>query len=136
MASPSPAAEPVTAAAAKAAAVAYFALYGAQQYQAAYGMLSPAARSAVSGHVWDAAHMRCLARRAPLSYRVAHPVLAGDTAVVKVSLAGVLSRPGSEEASFVYSGGRWWYSPPDLSVYRGHDVAQAVTALKSLGVCG
>lgn len=131
--SPSPAAQPVTADAAKAAATTYFDLYAAHQFSSAYALLSPSARAAAPESTWVGAHAECDTQT--LAYSVTRPTLAGDTAVVNVSLAGAAASLGSEEASFVYSAGRWWYSPPNLTDYQGHTTAEAVAALKASGQC-
>lgn len=135
-AAPSATAQPMTAAAARSAASAYFDLYAGGQYAATYALLSPAARRVISEQTWAGAHQQCVKQTQGLAYAVARPVLAGDTAVVNVSLAGAASKLGSEEASFTYSAGRWWYSPPNLAVYQHHTTTQAVAALKAAGDCG
>ena len=137
--------EPVTAAAARAAAVAYFGLYAARQYPATYAMLAPAARKVISEGTWAQAHAKC-ATAARLAYKVGRPVLAGDTAVVSVALAGApaagapaaggAAKGARERQSMTYSGGEWWYSPSDLAVYQGHSAAQAEAMLKAAGNCG
>lgn len=128
-------ASPVTAAGALAAADTYFGFYGAGQYAAAYPLLAPASRAAVSEHVYVAAHQQCRRASAGLSYKVSHPIVSGTTAVVTVSLAGAAASLGSEQASFTYSGGRWLYDIPDLAVYRHHTVRQALAALTAQGDC-
>jgi hypothetical protein len=75
-----------------------------------------------------------------LSYKVGKPVMAGQTAVMSVSLSGVASSLGSEEESFVYQDGGWFWSPTatDISAggsYKG-TVAEIVTRLKAAGRCG
>jgi hypothetical protein len=119
--------------AAKAAATTYFDLYAAHQFSAAYAMLSPSARAAASEGTWVGAHLACETQT--LAYSVTRPTLAGDTAVVNVSLAGAGAALGSEEQTMVYTAGRWWYSSPNLTVYHGHTTAQAVATLKTDGQC-
>jgi hypothetical protein len=131
--SPAPA-EALTGAAAGQAAVTYFDLYAAGQYGAAYSLLSPHARKVISAHVWAGVHAECKPAAANLAYKVTHPILAGSTAVVTVSLAGTLSKLASAEETFTYSGGRWWYSPSDLSDYHA-TTAASVAALKAAGLC-
>jgi hypothetical protein len=131
--SPSPAAQPITADAAKAAATTYFDLYAAHQFSSAYAMISPSVRAQVPESTWVGSHQKCDTQT--LAYSVTRPTLAGDTAVVNVSLAGAAASLGSEEASFTYSAGQWWYSPPNLAVYHGHTTAQAVATLKASGHC-
>lgn len=129
-------AAPVTAAAAKTAATTYFNLYAAGQYAATWQLLTPGAQAAVSRSVWVSVHQKCASAASGLSYKVGRPTMAGKIAVVKVSLAGALSKLGSEEQTFAYADGRWEFSPSDLSAYRGHTVAQAVAALKAMNLCG
>jgi hypothetical protein len=128
------AAEPATAAGARAAAVRYFDLYAAHQYAASWPMLSHAARRDVSRNSWTKIHQECITTSG-LAYKIGHIVLAGHTAVVKVSLAGVASKLGSEEQSFAYQHGKWHYVPSDLPVYKGHTVTQAVADLRAQQIC-
>lgn len=128
-------AEPVTAAAAKSAAETYFGLYAAGQYAAVYPMISPAARRIIRESVWTGLHERCRPTTATLTYKVAHPILAGTIAVVTVGYAGGAASLGSEQITFTYVDGKWYYQPSDLSVYARHNVAQAVAAAKAAGVC-
>jgi hypothetical protein len=128
-------AEPATAAGVQQAANTYFGFYAAGQYATAYTLLSPSARAAISETTWTGAHQACISRSPQLAYAVTQPVVSGTTAVVRVAVQGALSKLGSEEASFTYSGGRWWYSPPDMSAYQGHTTTQAVAALKAAGTC-
>jgi hypothetical protein len=130
----SPAAQPQTAAAALTAAKNYFALYGAQQFAAVYPMIDPADRAQINESVWVAVHQQC-GPTSNLSYAVTNPVLAGTTAVVTVSLAGAASSIASEQISFVYVGGQWYYQPSDTSDYAGNTTAQAVAALTAAGNC-
>jgi hypothetical protein len=128
------AAEPATAAGARTAAVRYFDLYAAHQYAASWPMLSHTARRDVSRSSWTKIHQACITTSG-LAYKIGHIVLAGHTAVVKVSLAGVAAKLGSEEQSFAYQHGKWHYVPSDLPVYKGHTVAQAVAALRAQQIC-
>ena len=70
-----------------------------------------------------------------LSYKVGTPTLARTSAVMSVSLAGVASRLGSEEVTFVYRDGKWLYAPSDLPSYKG-TAAQIVARFKAAGTCG
>jgi hypothetical protein len=54
---------------------------------------------------WVRVHEDCPA--SGLSYTVGRPVMAGQTAVMSVSLAGAASAVGSEEENFVYQDGGW-----------------------------
>jgi hypothetical protein len=127
---------PDSAAAAKSAAETYFGLYAAGQYGAVYPMIAPAARRYIRESVWVGLHNRCRpSATATLSYKVTHPILAGTVAVVTVGYAGTAAALGSEQITFKYVGGNWYYQPSDLGVYRHHDLAQAVTAAKAGGIC-
>ena len=128
-------AAPDTAAAAKAAAESYFTLYAAGQYAAVYPMLDAQARAAIPEATWVTVHQDCKSAASGLSYAVGAPVMAGSTAVVKVSIAGALSKLGSEEESFTYEGGKWLFAPNDLPSYKGTP-AQIVARLKAAGSCG
>ena len=80
-------------------------------------------------------HQDCKSSASGLSYKVGTPTLARTSAVMSVSLAGVASRLGSEEVTFVYRDGKWLYAPSDLPSYKG-TAAQIVTRLKAAGTCG
>ncbi len=127
------ASEPATAAGAMAAAQYYFSLYGAGQYAAVYPLIAPADRAVIAESSWTGVHQACPA--SGLTYQVKTPVLSGTTAVMAVGYSGAASAIGSEQVTFTYSGGRWYYVPSDTSVYRGHDLAQAVAAAKAAGLC-
>jgi hypothetical protein len=134
--SAAPVAAPVTSSAVRAAATAYFHLYGAGRYAATWPLLSLATRRAIPERVWVRVHDECVSHAGKLAYKVGQVELAGKTAVVSVSSAGAAaSALGSEAQAFAYAGGRWAFVPSDLSAYRGHTVAQAVAALKAQGVC-
>ncbi len=126
---------PFTAAAVKAAAETYFSLYAAGQYADVYPMIAPAARHAIREKAWTGLHDKCRPTTANLTYKVTHPILAGKTAVVTVGYAGGASALGSEQITFKYVDDRWYYQPSDLSIYRHHDLAQALAAAKAAGVC-
>ena len=134
------AATPMTAAAARSAAQDLFALYAAGQYTAVYPLLDAQTRTEVPEHKWVAVHEDCRSPASGLSYKVGKPVMAGQIAVMTVSLDGVASSLGSEEESFVYQDGGWFWSPTasDMSAagsYKG-TVAQIVATLKAAGRCG
>ncbi len=48
---------------------------------------------------------------------------------MSISLAGVASKLGSEEVTFVYRGGKWLYAPSDLASYQGTS-ASIITRLR------
>jgi len=126
---------PVSAAAAQSAARAFFSLYAAGQYAATYPLLAPLARHRISEATWVAVHQRCRSSTAGLSYKVGTATLAARSAVMSVSLAGVASKLGSEEVTFVYRGGRWLYAPSDLASYQG-TAASIIARLRTAGNCG
>jgi hypothetical protein len=139
-ATPAAAPTPDTAAEAQTAAENLFALYAAGQYTAVYPMLSAQTRATVPEHKWVAVHEDCLSAAAGLSYKVGKPVMAGQTAVMSVSLAGAASAVGSEEESFVYQDGGWFWAPSAANMsasgnYKG-TVARIVASLKAAGFCG
>ena len=82
-------------------------------------MIDPAGRAQIQQSVWTGLHEECRnSASAGLTYKVASPVLAGQTAVMSVGFAGAASSLGSEQVTFVYSGSGWFYQPSDMSVYR------------------
>jgi hypothetical protein len=126
----------MTGPAAASTAAAYFGFYGAGQYAAVYPMIAPAARRSISETVWIRLHEECRSSAtAGLSYRVTDPILAGRTAVVTVGYAGAAASLGSEQVTFVYTSGKWYYEPADLSIYKDHDLRQALAAAKGAGLC-
>ena len=126
---------PKTAAAAKSAATLFLDLYAAGQNSATYAMLSPSAKKVITEHTWVRVHQTCKSTAAA-AYTVAEPVLTGSDAVVNVSLAGTQSDLGSDPESFIYRGDRWYFVPPDLSMYKHHTAAEVTAELKSLNECG
>jgi hypothetical protein len=128
--------EHLTATAAKSAAVRYFALYGAGQYASVYPMILPSLRAQFTRAVWVGVHTRCAKPgSADLTYKVDRPVVAGPVAFMSVRSIGAAASPASEQVTFTYSKGSWYYTPSDLSVYAHHDLAQAVAAAKAGGFC-
>jgi hypothetical protein len=69
-------------------------------------------RRAIRESVWVGLHNQCRpSSTAGLSYRVTHLVLAGNLAVVTVGYAGAASALGSEQITFKYAGGKWYFQP-------------------------
>jgi hypothetical protein len=139
-ASAKPAAVPDTPAAARSAAENLFALYAAGQFPAVYPELDAQTRALVPERKWVRVHQACGSSTSGLSYKIGKPVMAGQSAVMSVSLAGVAAAIGSEEVTFVYQDGRWLWAPSssDISAagsYRG-TVRQVVARLKAAGECG
>ncbi|HTV98733.1 MAG TPA: hypothetical protein VMF87_00420 [Streptosporangiaceae bacterium] len=126
---------PKTAAAAKSTATLFLDLYAAGQYPATYAMLSPNAKKFITQRTWVRVHQTCKGSLGA-SYTVTEPVLSGSSAVVDVALAGSRSDLGSDQESFVYRGDRWYFVPPDLSLYKHHTAAEVTAKLKSLNECG
>lgn len=128
--------QPRTASAARSAAMNYFDLYSAGQYAAVYPMIDPADRAHIRRVVWTGVHRACRNQStANLTYAVTHPVLAGSTAVLTVGFAGVASSLGSEQVTFLYADGKWYYRPSDMGVYRHHVLTQAIAEAKAEGFC-
>ena len=126
---------PKTAAAAKSAATLFLDLYAAGQYSATYAMLSPGAKKVISERTWVRVHQTCK-NNPGASFTVTGPVLTGSNAVVNISLAGTQSDLGSDQESFVYRGDRWYFVPPDMSLYKHHNAAEVTAKLTSLDECG
>jgi hypothetical protein len=120
------------------AAQALFDLYAAEQYAAVYPMIDAQARAELPEHKWVAVHVKCPPGAAGLTYKVGKPVMAGpQTAVMAVGLAGVASSLGSEQETFVYQDGGWFWAPSasDIAGYKG-TVAEIVAVRKAAGECG
>ena len=114
-----------------------FDLYAAEQYAAVYPLIDAQACAELPEHKWVAVHEKCPPGAAGLTYKVGKPVMTGQTAVMAVGLAGVASSLGSEEESFVYQDGGWFWAPSasDIAGYKG-TVAEIVAARKATGECG
>lgn len=132
---PSSPAEPDTAAGAKTAAQTIFELYGGGQYSAVWQDMAPSFRAAVPEATYVAAHEQCGTSR--LSYQITSPVLAGNTAVVTVSLAGAASALASETQAFQYVSGKWLWAPSAQlrAPYKAGSVSAIVQKMKSDGIC-
>ena len=103
-------------------------------------MLDAQTRALVPERKWVRVHQACDSSTSGLSYKVGKPVMAGQSAVMSVSLAGVASAIGSEEVTFAYQDGGWFWAPSssDISAagsYKG-TVRQIVARLKAAGECG
>jgi hypothetical protein len=128
---PGPPPQRDTAQGAQVAAQQVFELYSAGQYRTVYGDLVPAVRSAVSEPTWVAVHRQCRIAPTGGAFTVASLALAGEEAVVTVSVG-----PADQTQVFDYIAGKWlWVPSGDLSAYQG-SVAQIVSRLKSEGYCG
>jgi hypothetical protein len=82
-----------------------------------------------------AVHQGCPSQSAGLAYDVKDATLAGNTAVVIVSLAGVAASIGFESEALTYSAGRWGLVPNDLSFYKHGSVRADIAAAKAAGYC-
>jgi hypothetical protein len=126
---------PKTAAAAKSTATLFLYLSATGQYSATYAMLTPNAKRFITERTWVRVHQTCKGALGS-SYTITEPVLSGSSAVVNVSLTGSRSDLGSDQENFIYRGDRWYFVPPDLSLYKHHTAAQVTAKLKSLNECG
>lgn len=128
-------AQPETAAAAKAVAMQYLGLYSAGQFATSYPLLTSAARKAVPESVWVAVHQGCPSASSGVAYEVKNITLTGSTAVMTVTLAGAASSLASASEAFIYSGGKWGFSPSDLNLYEYGSVTADIAAAKAAGDC-
>jgi hypothetical protein len=128
-------AQPETAAAAKAVALQYLGLYSAGQFATSYPLLTPAAQKAVPESAWVAVHQGCPSVSAGMAYEIKNVTMTGSTAVMTVTLAGAASGLASASEAFIYSGGKWGFSPSDLNLYEHSSVAADIAAAKAAGDC-
>lgn len=61
--------------------------------------------------------------------------MAGDTAVVAVSLSGAAAAIGSVSESLTYTAGRWGFVRSDLSSYGHGSIKADIAAAKAAGYC-
>lgn len=135
--SPASAAEPDTAAGVRAAATAFYALYSAGQWSAAWNDLSPAGKASVSRPVYIALHQACPPGSAGMARVIKGITLDGTTAVVRETVAGSLGSLGTVADAWTYTGGRWSFSPDaaSMAVYAHGSAKADIAAAKAAGDC-
>jgi hypothetical protein len=131
------AAQPETEAGVRSAATQFYALYSAGQWAPAWQMLTPAAQRQVPEATYAAVHAGCPSASAGLARVIKGVTMAGSTAVVTETVAGVASALGSVTDAWSYSGGRWGIalSQSSLADYSHGSAAADVAALKAAGSC-
>jgi hypothetical protein len=127
--------EPETKDGALAAAARFYGLYSADQFSAAWGLLSPTARLAVPRALWISVHSGCPSAGAGTTRVIKSVLVFGNAAIVTETIAGVSSRLGEAEDVFNYANDRWGYAPDDLSIYHHGSVGADIAAAKALGFC-
>lgn len=131
-------AEPDTAAGVRVAARQFYALYSASRWDAAWAYLAPAAQRAVPASTWTAVHDGCPWSTAGLARVIKSVTFAGRTAVVSETVAGSPGNSAAISDAWMYSGGRWGFSPSasSMSIYKHGSVKADVAAAKAAGKCG
>lgn len=129
--------EPVTKAGVKAAASKFYDLYSAAQYGAAFQFVDPAQQQTIGKATYLAVFKGCPSQSEGLARVIKKVTLAGHTAVVTETIAGIASKLGSVTDSFVYKGGKWYYHYPTqvMDLYAHGSVAADVAAANKAGYC-
>jgi hypothetical protein len=127
--------EPETTGGARAAAAAFYRLYSADQFSAAWGLLSPTAKRAVPLAIWISVHNGCSSASGEMARVIKAVVVFGNAAIVTEKIMGTSSQPGEAEDVFNYISDRWAYTPDDPSVYQHGSVAADIASAKALGLC-
>lgn len=113
----------------------FYSLYSANQFAAAWRLLSPAAKNQVPQSVWVSVHQACPGTAAGKSRVIKAVTAFGSAAIVTEAIAGSAAAPGTAEDVFNYVNGQWRYSPGEVSIYRHGSTAADVAAAKSAGFC-
>lgn len=130
-------AEPDTKAGVKATASSFYALFSAGQYGAVFQLVDPAQQKTIGKTTYLAVFKGCPSPSSGLARVIKSVTMAGHTAVVTETIAGVLSKLGAATDSFVYKGGKWYYQYPQtvMDLYAHGSVAADVAAAKKAGDC-
>jgi hypothetical protein len=129
------AAQPETEAGVRSAATQFYALYSASQWPQAWEMLTPAAQRQVPEATYATVHEGCPSASAGLARVIKGVTMAGSTAVVTETVAGVASSLGSVTDAWSYAGGRWGIalSQSSLADYSHGSASADVAAMKTAG---
>jgi hypothetical protein len=129
--------QPETEAGVRAAAAQFYALYAAGQWSQAWASLTPSAQAAAPQATYVALHNGCPSASAGMARVIKSVTLAGSTAVVTETVAGVASALGSVTDAWGYAAGRWGFelSGSTLSVYKHGSAAADIAAAKAAGEC-
>jgi hypothetical protein len=128
-------AEPETKAGARRAAANFYRHYSANQFAAAWDLLSPAAQRAVSRAVWVSVQAGCPSAGAGTARVIKSVLVFGNAAIVTETMAGASSRLNSAHDVFSYVDGHWGFMPNDLGIYHHGSVAADIAAAKQQGLC-
>jgi hypothetical protein len=133
----SAAAQPDTAAGVKAAAARFYALYSASQWSASYASLAPSVRAKVTAATWAAVHAGCPSPSAGMARVIKSVTMAGTTAVITETIAGVAGAIGTASDAWTYSGGRWGIEldADSMRDYSHGSAAADIAAAKTAGDC-
>jgi len=130
-----PPASPQMKTGARAAAAKFYDLYSARRYSAFWNLLAPATKRQISRGVWVSVHEACPSAVTGEPRVIKELTVFGNAAIVTEAVTGAPSKPGTAEDVFNYAGGRWSYSPQDLSIYHHGSVTADVAAAKAAGFC-
>jgi hypothetical protein len=134
-AAPSGPANPGMQASARAAAMQFYDLYFARQFESSWKLLAAKAKGQVPLGTWVAVHNACPPAGAGKSRVIKSVTVFGNAAIVTESVTGAAHNGGTIAAVFNYGKGYWGYSPSDISIYRHGSINADVAAARAAGLC-
>jgi hypothetical protein len=120
---------------ARAAAVQFDRVYAASDFADSWDLLTPIARRQVSKSVWVRVHNGCQSASTEVTRTIRSVTAFGDAAIVTETIATAPSKRSTAEYVYNYVGGRWGYSPENLSIYHRGSIAADIAAARSAGFC-
>jgi hypothetical protein len=135
MAPPPSPASPHKRAGARAIAERFYGLYLGRQFAASWDLLAPAAKRQIPLSTWVGVHEGCLPARGAGPGVIKSVTVFGNAAIVTAAITGASPNQDTVRAVFNYAGGRWGYSPGDLSIYRHGSVSADIGAARAAGFC-
>jgi hypothetical protein len=135
MAPPPSPASPEKRASARTAAQRFYGAYLAGQFAASWDLLAPAAKRQIPRGTWVGVHEGCLSARGARAGVIKTMTVFGNAAIVTEAITGASSNEGTVRAVFNYSGGRWGFSPGNLSIYHHGSVSADIEAARAAGFC-
>jgi len=126
---------PDTSAAAKSAAAQFFALYSAAQWAPAWQYLTDADKREAPLKVYETVHNGCPSKAAGLAYKIQGVTMAGRTAVVTYTIAGVASALGSATLAETWTASGWKVTGNDMGIYSHGSASADLAAAKAAGDC-
>jgi hypothetical protein len=135
MAPPPSPASPEKRAGARTAADRFYGVYLAGQFAASWDLLAPAAKRQIPRSTWVGVHEGCLSARGTRAGVIKSVTVFGNAAIVTAAITGASANEGTVRAVFNYAGGRWGFSPGNLSIYHHGSVSADIEAARAAGFC-